>query len=206
MNPLAELLCRAEAADDEDMSEAASVALHQMQNPPGDKANHQAEQYGEWSAGCHQLQRRVQGQGVSRHDARRERACHHDHHAGPNDRTRFVQSNADPITPIPTAHGDRGGPDDQAHKAEQRDHMRPPRQGVADRCRDGCGDTADQCIGARDQYEIPPTPRRKTLGRRDGGSGIRPRRKLIIACQVEVLEAYCRRVVQEVDSLADAES
>ena len=43
------------------------MALQEMQDPTGEEANHQAQQHGEWSAGCDQLQQRVQRQGRSGH-------------------------------------------------------------------------------------------------------------------------------------------
>ena len=62
LNPLAELLRRTEAADHDNVAEAASVALKTCRHLPGDEANKQAEQYRERRAGCDQLQQRVQRQ------------------------------------------------------------------------------------------------------------------------------------------------
>jgi hypothetical protein len=57
LNPLAKLLCRTESADHEDMSEAASVALGEMQSLTGEEVNHQASDNCEQNANCHELQK-----------------------------------------------------------------------------------------------------------------------------------------------------
>ena len=81
-----------------------------------------------------------------------------------------------------------------------------PRERVTDLCRYGCCNATYERVGAGDQHEVPPAPRSKTLSCWNGASGICRRRELIVACKIKTPKAQCRRVVQEVDSLAGAQS